>query len=75
VQLPHFCILGWHNANSDLSRLAQVRTVERNRGQWPTPQSPSSFFSWAQSCPESAQSARYLPFLKLILDVGLKLSE
>jgi hypothetical protein len=45
VQLPHFCILGWHNANSDLSRLAQVRTVERNRGQWPTPRSPSSFFS------------------------------
>jgi hypothetical protein len=45
AQLRHFCILGWHNANSDLSRLAQVRTVQRNRGQWPTPQSPSSFFS------------------------------
>jgi len=45
AQLRHFRILGWHNANSDLGRLAQVRTVERNRGQWPTPQSPFSFFS------------------------------
>src|SRR6516165_1557152 len=45
AQLCHLCILGWHNANSDLSRLAQVRTVERNCGKWPTPQSPSSFLS------------------------------
>ena len=47
AQLRHFCILGWHNANSNLRRLAQVRTVERNRGKWPTPQSPSSSFSQA----------------------------
>src|SRR6516165_10162341 len=45
AQLSHFCILGWHNANSNLSRFAQVRTVERNRGKWPAPQSSSSFLA------------------------------
>src|SRR6266566_1697625 len=38
AQLFHPCILGVHDANSDLCRLAQVRTVERNRRNWPTPQ-------------------------------------
>ena len=45
AQLCHFCILGRHNANSDLSRLVQVRTVERNRGKWPTAYFPSSSLS------------------------------
>ena len=26
AQLFHLCILGWHDANSDLRRLAQIRT-------------------------------------------------
>src|SRR6266700_6842702 len=47
AQLFHLCILGWHDANSDLRRLAQVRTVERNRRNWPTPQSLPSFLSQA----------------------------
>src|SRR6266700_4314848 len=38
AQLFHLCILGWHDANSDLRCLAQVRTIERNRRNWPTPQ-------------------------------------
>src|SRR5437588_7380317 len=47
AQLFHLGILGWHDANSDLRRLAQVRTVERNRRNWPTPQSLPSFLSQA----------------------------
>src|SRR5258706_2996509 len=47
AQLFHLCILGWHDANSDLRRLAQVRTVERNRRNWPTRQSLPSFLSQA----------------------------
>src|SRR6266498_2436784 len=47
AQLFHLCILGWHDANSDLRRLAQVRTVERNRRNWPTPQSLPSFLAQA----------------------------
>ena len=31
AQLFHLRILGWHDANGDLRRLAQVRAVERNR--------------------------------------------
>jgi hypothetical protein len=37
AQLFHRCILGWHDANSDLCRLAQVRAVEGNRRNWPSP--------------------------------------
>src|SRR6266513_1106986 len=47
AQLFHLCILGWHDANSDLRRLAEVRAVERNRRNWPTPQSLPSFLSQA----------------------------
>src|SRR5467141_2185541 len=47
AQLFHLCILGSHDANRDLRRLAQVRTVERNRRNWPTPQSLPSFLSQA----------------------------
>src|SRR6266481_5581562 len=39
AQLVHLCILGWHDANGDLRRLAEVRTIECNRGNRPTPQS------------------------------------
>src|SRR5690349_10844112 len=35
---------GWHNANSNLSRLAQVRTVEGNRRNWPSPHSLRALF-------------------------------
>ena len=45
AQVFHLCILGGHDANSDLRRLVQVRTVKRNRGNWPTPQSLPSFLS------------------------------
>src|SRR6266480_2839840 len=47
AQLFHLCILGWHDANCDLHRLAQGRTVERNRRNWPTSQSLPSFLSQA----------------------------
>src|SRR6476660_1068167 len=30
AQLFHLCILGWHDANGDLRRLAQIRTVVRS---------------------------------------------
>src|SRR5262245_58458136 len=39
AQLFHLCIFGWHDANSDFRRLAQVRSIERNRRNRPTPQS------------------------------------
>src|SRR2546421_4497821 len=39
AQLLHPCILGWHDANGDFSRLAEVRTIECNRRHRPTPQS------------------------------------
>src|SRR5215471_17629006 len=39
AQLFHLCILGWHDANSDFRRLAQVRSIKRNRRNRPTPQS------------------------------------
>ena len=41
ARLFHLRILGWHDANADLRRLAQVRAVERNRGNRPTSRSPS----------------------------------
>src|SRR5260370_18615855 len=41
------CILGWHDANSDLCCLAQVRTIERNRRNWPTPQPLSGLLAQA----------------------------
>src|SRR5438132_7467350 len=39
AQLFHLCILGWHDANGDLRRLAEVRTIECNRCNRPTRQS------------------------------------
>jgi hypothetical protein len=45
AQLFHLCILGWHDANSNLCRLAQVGTVERNRRNWPTPQASPGFLA------------------------------
>src|SRR5437868_2571183 len=50
-QLFHCCILGWHDANSDLGSLAQVRTVEGNRRNWPPPQSLPSFLAQALEKP------------------------
>src|SRR6266511_100475 len=47
AQLFHRCILGWHDANSDLRRLAQVRTIECNRRNRPTPQSLPGFLAQA----------------------------
>src|SRR5258708_37667698 len=47
AQLFHLCILGWHDANSALRRLAQGRTAERNRRKCPTPQPRPSFLSQA----------------------------
>jgi hypothetical protein len=44
AQLFHLCILGRHDANGDLGRLAQVRAVERNR---PTSQSLPGFLAQA----------------------------
>src|ERR1700758_3878544 len=39
AQLFHLCILGWHDANGNLRRLAEVRTIECNGRHRPTPQS------------------------------------
>src|SRR5260370_7999286 len=47
AQLFHLCILGWHDANGDLRRLAQVRTIECNRRNRPTPQSLPGFLAQA----------------------------
>src|SRR4029450_14104744 len=47
AQLFHLCILGWHDANGDLRRLAEVRTIECNRRNWPTPQSLPGFLAQA----------------------------
>src|SRR5947209_7832304 len=47
AQFFHLCILRWHDANSDLRCLAQVRTIERNRRNCPTPQPLSGFLAQA----------------------------
>jgi hypothetical protein len=47
AQLFHLCILGRHDANGDLRRLAQVRAVERNRRNRPTSQSLPGFLAQA----------------------------
>ena len=47
AQLFHLCILGWHDANGDLRRLAQVRAVERNRRNRPTSESLPRFLAQA----------------------------
>src|ERR1700719_884059 len=47
AQLFHLCILCWHDANSNLCRLAQIRTVERNRRNWPTAQAFPCFLAQA----------------------------
>src|ERR1700745_976438 len=45
AQLFHPCVLGWHDANGDLRRLAEVRTIECNRRDRPTPQSLPGFLA------------------------------
>src|SRR6266516_29416 len=47
AQLFHLCILGWHDANGDLRRLAEVRTIECNGRNRPTPQSLPGFLAQA----------------------------
>src|SRR6266516_876610 len=47
AQLFLLCILGWHDANGDLRRLAEVRTIECNRRNRPTPQSLPGFLAQA----------------------------
>src|SRR4030095_16805884 len=47
AQLFHLCILGWHDANGDLRRLAKVRTIECNRRNRPTPQPLPGFLAQA----------------------------
>src|SRR6266496_2771865 len=47
AQLFHFRILRWHDANGDLRRLAEVRAIECNRRNRPTPQSLPGFFAQA----------------------------
>src|SRR4029077_18444231 len=47
AQLFHLCILGWHDTNGDLRRLAQVRAVERNRRNRPTSQPLARFLAQA----------------------------
>src|SRR6516164_4489766 len=45
AQLFDLRILGWRDANSNLCRLAQIRTVERYRRDWPTPQASPGFLA------------------------------
>src|SRR6266702_3568690 len=47
AQLFHLCILGWHDTNGDLRRLAQVRAVERNRRNRPASQPLARFLAQA----------------------------
>ena len=47
AQLFHLCILGWHDTNGDLRRLAQVRAVERNRRNRPTSEPLPRFLAQA----------------------------
>ncbi len=51
AQFFHRFILGWHDANSDLCSLAQVRTVEGNRRNWPSSQSLPGFLAQALEKP------------------------
>src|SRR5256885_13699885 len=48
AQLFHPCILGRHDANGDLRRLAEVRTIKCNRRNRPTPQSLPGFLAQAR---------------------------
>src|SRR5262245_5709146 len=45
AQLCHVCIVGWDDANSDLRRLAEVWSIERNRRNRPTPQPLAGFLA------------------------------
>src|SRR5262245_36042657 len=65
AQLFHLCILGWHDANSDLRRLAQVRSIERNRRNRPTPQSLLGFLAQTLEEPifHYIPSSATLPFM------------
>jgi len=45
AQLFRLCILRWHDANGDLSRLAEVRTIECNCCNRPPSQSLSGFLA------------------------------
>ena len=47
AELCHLCILGRHDAHSDLCCLAQVRAIERNRRDRPPSQSLSRFLPQA----------------------------
>src|SRR5258708_24228567 len=47
AQLFYLCILGWHDANSDLRRLAEIWTIECNCRNRPTPQSLPGFLAQA----------------------------
>src|SRR5260370_1128463 len=47
AQLFHLCVLGWHDANGDLRRLAEVWTIECNRRNRPTSQSLPGFLAQA----------------------------
>src|SRR5260370_12285694 len=51
AQLFHLCILEWHDANGDLRRLAEVRTIECNGRNRPTPQSLPGFLAQALAEP------------------------
>src|SRR5260370_20608522 len=47
AQLFHLGILGWHDANGNLRRLAEVRTIDCNGRHRPTPQSLPGFLAQA----------------------------
>ena len=46
-QLFHLCILGWHDADSSLCCLMQVRAIDGNRRNRPSAQSLPGFLSQA----------------------------
>src|ERR1700745_2861876 len=71
AQLFHVCILGWHDANGDLRRLAEGRTIECNRRNRPTPQSLPGFLAQALEEPIVHQIA---PSATLLAGVALSYS-
>src|SRR6202166_353449 len=70
AQLFHLCILGWHDADSDLRCLAQIWTVEGDSRHWPPPHSLPGFL--AQALKESILDHHHVaPSVTFALTIAL----
>src|SRR4029077_15720109 len=65
AQLFHLCILGWHDANGNLRRLAEIRTIECNGRHRPPPHSLPGLLSQALEEPifHHIPPSAMLPFM------------